>query len=306
MKKILIYFIIVAFIGLFYSSNIEPNMLILREKTINVPNWNKNLNNYKIAVISDLHIGQGKINLKKLKQIVDMTNSTTPDLIVILGDFESRNISQNQPPLNNTAKILKTLKAKNGVIAILGNHDYEPVETIRELLKKSNIKLLENDSIYLSHNGQNIRIIGFKDLWHHELAPENIISKQNKNIPTIVLCHNPDIFPEIPENISLTLSGHTHGGEIYIPVLGAPFVPSKFGQRFRKGYIIENNKHLFVTSGIGTLSVFRFLNPPEIVLLTINSQTSTTPNTKQLKGFHKNYIPQYNQIVNFVKKIFKH
>jgi predicted MPP superfamily phosphohydrolase len=90
--------------------------------------------------------------------------------------------------------------------------------------------------------------------------------------PIIVLTHNPDIFPLIPPRVSLSLAGHTHGGQVNIPLIGRPIVPSKFGQRYAYGLIEENGKKLFVTEGIGTSIVpVRFRAAPEIVLLTILS-----------------------------------
>jgi len=124
-------------------------------------------------------------------------------------------------------------------------------------------------------------------------------------VQTIVLSHNPDIFPQIPNNISLTLSGHTHGGEIYIPVLGSPTVPSVFNQRYRKGYVVENNKNLYVSGGVGTLSRIRFCNSPEISILKLYAQDNKHKilNTKPKSGFTKNYIPYYNHLIknNFSK-----
>jgi uncharacterized protein len=91
------------------------------------------------------------------------------------------------------------------------------------------------------------------------------------HVPVIAVTHNPDLFPAIPSRIALTIAGHTHGGQVALPLIGRPIVPSKFGQRYAIGHIIEEGKHLFVTPGIGT-SIFpvRFGVPPEISLLTIN------------------------------------
>lgn len=104
------------------------------------------------------------------------------------------------------------------------------------------------------------------------------------------------MFPKIPKGASLTLSGHTHGGEIILPFLGSPFVPSKYGQRFNKGHIIENEKHLYVTSGTTTTGRVRFLNPPEIVFLTLNSETEPQQDTQPKTGFKENYINLYRDI----------
>ncbi len=90
-----------------------------------------------------------------------------------------------------------------------------------------------------------------------------------------MLTHNPDVFPDIPSRVSLTLAGHTHGGQVNFPFVGRPVVPSKFGQRYATGHITENERHLFVTNGIGTSIIpVRFRVPPEIVVLTLQADDS--------------------------------
>ena len=295
MKNIFVlFFIILLFI---YSSFIEPNLLIYKNQNIYTQNWDKNLDGFKIAVISDLHIGTGNIDCNKIDKITERVNNERPDLIVLLGDFDAKYIEYSKISEQDISDSLSKLKAKYGVYAILGNHDYEPPYIVNRILENSNIQLLENESEYLSCG---IRIVGLKDLWHYSLNPKTIIG--NINLPTIVLSHNPDIFPQIPQNTSLTLSGHTHGGEIYIPYLGSPFVPSKYHQRYRKGYVVENNKHLYVSGGIATLSKFRFCNPPEVIFIKLYRQTPETKieNYNKNKGFSKNYIPYYRKIFSFI------
>ncbi len=296
--KIVIKFVLILLVltGLvfFYAGYIEPNRFVVARQTLFLPNWNENLNGFKIAVISDIHIGTGSIDLKKLNRIVQKTNTQNPDLILLLGDFDAKYIQLSGISVNQISEVLKHFKSKYGVIAILGNHDYKPEGIVKNILKNAQIPVLENESIFIYPDRQKIKVIGFKDLWHYKLNPEKVIG--HIETPSIVLVHNPDIFPQIPDSISLTLSGHTHGGEIYLPFIGAPFIPSKFNAKYRKGYVVENNKHLYVTGGIGTLSGFRTFNPPEIVILTINKQTERNKivNTPVKKNYLKNcfVVPQ--------------
>ena len=287
MKKIVfIVFIITILLSDIFL--IEPNMLLVKHKTLDLPNWNSDINNFKIAVISDLHIGTHFVGVNKLKKIVKITNKNKPDLVVILGDFDAVSIKSSKINEDEISKILSEFNAQT--IAILGNHDYEPKGVVKKILNNANIPILENSEKFIKYNNKTIRIVGFKDLWHFYLKPNEII-KPNPT-PTIVLAHNPDSFPEISNNVSLTLSGHTHGGEIVLPIIGSPFVPSKYGQKYRKGYIVEDNKHLYVSGGVATLSRTRFLNPPEISVLTLNKQDKITKDTAPLKGINKNYAPQ--------------
>ena len=103
---------------------------------------------------------------------------------------------------------------------------------------------------------------------------ESRLSQVPTNAPVIALTHNPDIFPWMPARVSLTLAGHTHGGQVNFPFFGRPIVPSGFGQRYAAGHIEEDGRHLFVTTGIGTSGLpVRFRVPPEIAVITIGLQS---------------------------------
>jgi len=296
LKKFILFLIVIFGFGLwFYCSKIEPEQLVLRQETLYIPHWNKDLDGFKIGVISDLHIGMPNVDINKIEQVVNMVNAEQPDIIVLLGDFDAKAIYNSGIPEDEISASLKKLKAPDGIYAIPGNHDYEPEEIINRIIKNANIPMLENDSKTIRHKNKKIRIVGFKDWWHFKSYPPDVIGKISPNIPVLVLAHNPDLFPEMPDGISLMLSGHNHGGEVSFPTIGSPFVPSEYGQKYQKGYIVENNKHLFVTSGIGTLSGFRLMNPPEVVILTINQQTEdkTIENTQSKNFFGKNYAKYY-------------
>ena len=88
--------------------------------------------------------------------------------------------------------------------------------------------------------------------------------------PVILLTHNPDVFPLVPDRVALTLAGHTHGGQVRIPLVGRPIVPSRFGQRFAAGHIVEGGRHLYVATGVGTsILPVRFRVPPAVTILTV-------------------------------------
>jgi predicted MPP superfamily phosphohydrolase len=110
-------------------------------------------------------------------------------------------------------------------------------------------------------------------LWTRPQLIAETIAKVPQGKPTIALTHNPDIFPRIPRSVPLLLAGHTHGGQVNLPLIGRPIEPSVFGQRYAAGHVFENDHHLFVTTGIGTsILPVRFRVPPEIVMLTLKSQ----------------------------------
>ncbi len=260
-----------------------------------LPNWNKKLNNLKIAVITDLHIGTKTVNIKKVKEISKKVNDSNPDLILFLGDFDSKTIENAKYSNKELTDVFKSFKAKYGIFAVLGNHDYHaPGEKkVKKFLQDANIIILENEISKFTANTELVAIAGFKDLWYFpDINPDKIIN--NIDLPIIVIMHNPDSFPDIPPTASLTLSGHTHGGEIVLPFVGSPIVPSKYGQKYRKGYIVENGKHLYVSGGVTTLSGFRFLNPPEISIITLHAQNDKTKitDTKPKTGFTQKHWKQ--------------
>jgi len=280
---------------------IEPEMLVLKKFNVYSSHWNQDFSGYKIGVIADLHIGTYRVDLPKLKKVVRTINNQKPDLIVLLGDLDAKAITEKKYSQDELAEILSDLKAKDGVIAILGNHDFEPKNVVRNILNKANIPILENQEKYITHNGQKIRVIGLKDWWHNKYNPEDFI--KNNNCPTIVLSHNPDVFPKIPYFVAATISGHTHGGEIILPFFGSPFVPSDYGQRYNKGRIIENGKFLIVSGGVASLSRLRFCNPPELAIVTvIYDKDKIVKDSKVQRGFSKNYA---GPCLNFVKKVYK-
>ena len=246
----------------------------MHNETIALSNWPSALNGIRIAALADIHAGSPFIDLDKLRQVVKRTNETTPDVIVLLGDFMVRNTwhSKEMAP-EVIAEALKELHAPLGVYAVLGNHDWwYDVTRVRRALESQGIRVLDNDVVRLERNGQPLWFVGIADAWSLKDDIAGTSRKVQAGEPAIALTHNPDILPRFPPAFQLTLAGHTHGGQVNLPFLGRRIVPSEFGQRYAAGHIEEEGKHLFVTTGIGT-SVFpvRFRVPPEIAVLTLIS-----------------------------------
>lgn len=259
---------------LLWAFVIEPNRLVVNEVEIKLPAWPAAFAHLKIVAISDLHAGMPFINEAKLEKVVATANATEPDVIVLLGDFiaHDKNEKLLMAPEVIAGK-LKGLRAKYGVYAILGNHDWWfDGERVRRALTSVGIRVLENEVAKLEKDGQIVWLLGVPDYWTRQpidLRPA--LAQINAPGPVIALTHNPDIFPTLPANISLTLAGHTHGGQVNIPFYGRPVIPSQYGERYAVGYIQENGRHLFVTPGIGTTGLaVRFRVPPEISVLTID------------------------------------
>jgi predicted MPP superfamily phosphohydrolase len=248
----------------------EPSSLRVVHRTIAIRPWHSEHAGLKVAVMADLHVGAPYRNLARLKEIVTVTNAEQPDLILILGDFVTQGVIGGQfvaPEL--IADNLAGLQAPLGVVTVLGNHDWWfDGDRVRHALESHGIQVLENQNLRLTYRGGTFWLCGLADLLTRgdRLAPT--LAKIDDSEPVLVLMHNPDIFPEIPERVSLTLAGHTHGGQVSLPIVGRPIVPSKFGQRYAYGLVEENGRKLFVTGGIGTsILPVRFRVEPEIVIL---------------------------------------
>ncbi len=258
----------------FWGFLIEPGRLVVNQQTIEIDNWPQPLDGLRIGVLSDIHADNWFITEKKLRTIVERTNELHPDLIVILGDYMSSNgwVTRRVEP-EVFGAVLKDLHAPLGVYSVLGNHDWWYSGTkVRRGLEQNGIKVLENDSTQIDVHGTSLWLVGLADLWTRPQRISETVDKVPEGQPLIALTHNPDIFPNVPQRVQLVLAGHTHGGQVRFPFIGPVIESSRYGDRWERGHVFEDNHHLFVTSGIGTSIVpVRFGLPPEIVLLTLKS-----------------------------------
>lgn len=253
---------------------LEPASLRVEKASLQVPRWHAEHTNLRIAVLTDLHVGAPHMKLDKLREIVERTNREQPDLVLVLGDLVIDNVVGGtfvEPEL--IAVELGKLRPPLGTIAVLGNHDWwNDGERITKALAEAGLAVLENESRRIEHGGKSFWIAGVADLWTRKPDIARSLMKAEGDDPVILITHNPDLFPEVPPRVSLTLAGHTHGGQVNFPLIGRPIVPSKFGQRYASGHVVEDGRHLFVSDGIGTSIIpVRFRVPPAIVILTLRA-----------------------------------
>jgi len=251
---------------------VEPNRLVVRQTRLALPRWPASLDGLTLAVVSDIHAGAPWVNDEKIRRLVAEVNDAHPDLVVLLGDFVIRDVLAGHPvPPERTADLLRGLRAPLGVVAILGNHDWWfDGPRVRRALEGAGIPVLENAALRRERRGAIFWLVGIADLWTREPDVAGPLRDIPEDAPIVVLTHSPDIFPRIPARVVLTLAGHTHGGQVALPLLGRPIVPSQFGQRYAIGHVEEEGRHLFVTPGIGTSIIpVRFGVPPEISLITL-------------------------------------
>ena len=281
----------------------EPFRDVVTRYRITPPNWPKGLN-LRLAILADIHAVEPWVSAERIKTIVAHTNGLEADAVLLLGDYVVGHRLQRfgrAVPHADWAAALGGLKAPLGVHAVLGNHDWweeREVQMRRKgpvkaalALEAVGIPVYENKAVRLVKDGQPFWIAGLGDQWAfwpkdedydefkhrgkvdytgvHDLPAT--LAQVKDDGPVILMAHEPDIFPQVPKRVALTLSGHTHGGQVR--VFGyAPFVPSKFARRYVYGHIVEDGRHLVVSGGLG-LSGFpvRFGSPPEIVVIELGT-----------------------------------
>jgi predicted MPP superfamily phosphohydrolase len=248
-----------------------------------------------IAVIADIHVGDPYMPVSRVEEIVERTNALGPDVIVLLGDYVAgHRFMTRQIGMAEIAPVLARLEAPLGVYSILGNHDWwDDLTAQRErkgpiiaarALREAGIPVLENEVVRLTKEGQSFWIAGLGDQLAYLRGRGRFdgvddlpgtLAKVNDAAPVILLAHEPDIFPKIPERVALTLSGHTHGGQVRL--FGySPMVPSKYGNRYAYGHVVEDGRHLIVSGGLGTsILPVRFGVPPEICLIALGGNVSS-------------------------------
>jgi uncharacterized protein len=270
-RIIAIALLLAPFLVAIWAFGIEPGMLVVRHARMELPGWKSEL---RIAVLSDLHIGSPHVGLDKLRTIVERTNAENPEIVVLLGDFVIGGPNRRSGVRGGgfvepeqTAAELKKLRAPLGVFAVLGNHDWwYDGERVGKALMDAGIPVLENRAVHVGH----IWLGGIADYWTRDPAVAETLQQVTTDEPVVLITHNPDIFPEVPARVSLTLAAHTHGGQVKLPVIGTLITTSKLG--YVAGEYVDQGRHLFVTTGIGTsILPVRFGVPPEIVILTLTA-----------------------------------
>ena len=249
----------------------ENSTLHIKDLVIESDKISSGFENMKIIFFTDIQMDYFYTkNRKRIRKIVSFINQEKPDVILFGGDYINK--------ARGTEAVfeeLKLLKAEKGIYSVYGNHDYYDYKKITSRLKDLGIHILKNDSIKLVTENGSIVIVGIDDYLRGEPDAEKALRNSGGNF-TVLLCHNPDYFEIMPkeskEKADIILSGHTHGGQLNLFGF-APFVPSRYGSKYRYGLKETENGRIYISSGLGgVVFPMRFMAKPEIVNLILRKK----------------------------------
>lgn len=248
----------------------EANHIRLTRQDVTVPNLPPPFVGKTLAVLADLHHGP-YVGLDFIRDAVRRTNELKPDLVALVGDYAHTG-NKTHIELPPCLEALSELRAPLGVFAVPGNHDMKSNGAIyRELITTTPLLDVTNRNRPVELEGEHLWLAGVDDLWWGKPDLKQALLGVPDQAAVVLLSHNPDFAERQPDpRVGLMLSGHTHGGQVYLPHFGAPWLPSRYGEKYRKGLVQGPASWVFVSRGIGEAGVpLRMSAPPEICLLTL-------------------------------------
>ena len=254
-----------------YSALIEPRRVEIKQVFLQLPRLSHAFCGYRIAQISDIHLGDW-MTPRRLAQVVRLVNAQCPDLIAITGDFISRHPEAH---LRDLAYGLSALKAQDGVVAVLGNHDHRAhVGMLRETLSMSGVRELANDVLTVRQGSDALHVAGVDDPWVGRDRLDLVLESLPAEGAAILLAHEPDFADTSAATgrFDLQLSGHTHGGQIVAPLIG-PLTLPYLGRNYPSGRYQVDEMIQYTNRGVGMIRPFvRFNCRPEITVFHLHAR----------------------------------
>lgn len=260
-----------------YASLIEPNRITVKQIELRTPRLPEAFEGLKIAQISDLHYEEF-LSADHIRDAVKQINELSPDLVVMTGDFATYPLRFHKGLYRAGAEkavpcagILADLRAPLGRFAVLGNHDASTdPDLIANSMRERGLTVLRNDALAVERDGARIWVAGVDDVLEHMGNIQGTLRKLPRDEMSIMLVHEPDTAREICKHgVDLQFSGHSHGGQVRFPLLGAPVLPP-LGRKYPLGLYRVRNLQLYTNPGLGVVGLpFRFDCPPEITCFTV-------------------------------------
>lgn len=266
-----------------YAFAVEPRFrLVVTEWDLPTAKW-RHERPLRIVVLSDIHACEPWMPVVRIRAIVEAANRLDGDVILLIGDFTAGlgRLKLSAVPVRDWSRALAGLSAPLGVHAVPGNHDWwTNIHAVTDALAAAGISVFQNRAERIGGPAP-FWLAGTDSLVAHPRGPGEFDSEADltgtlaqigDDAPAILMAHEPDLFVDVPDRVAVTLSGHTHGGQVALPFFGRPVVPSAFGQRFAYGHVHEDGRDLVVSAGLGcSVLPVRFGVPPEITVVTLRS-----------------------------------
>ncbi len=278
-----------------YACGIEPGLrLDVTTYQMTPPGWPDGLR-VKAVVIADIHACEPCMPVGRIRTIVAMANALAPEVTLLLGDFDAGHGLVTGPVFpEQWGEALAGLRAPGGIFAVLGNHDWwhgalpglkpDGAQSVRRALVHAGICVLENEAVAVDHAGGRFWVAGLADQLATRLSArgyrglddlKGTLAHVVDEAPVLLLAHEPYIFHRVPRRVALTLCGHTHGGQVNLPLLSPWVDRTRLGTEHVYGHIVEGGRHMIISGGLGSsLAPVRFRRPPEIVVVTIGNAAS--------------------------------
>jgi predicted MPP superfamily phosphohydrolase len=264
--------------ALYYGTLVEPFRLGLTHLTVKTDRLTADGEPIRILHISDLHVERLTRREDKLLELIE---ESQPDLILITGDYLNLSYVRDRQAQAEVSHLLAQISAPYGVYATLGSPPVDERDVIPPLFDDLPVHLLVNECVVVELEGDRRMALLGLDCSHHlatdTLALDRLVSASPNSMPNVLLHHAPDLMPEATaHNIDLYLCGHTHGGQVRLPIIGAVLTSSQLGKRYEMGLYQEGRTHMYVSRGVGLEGLsaprVRFLAPPEITLITVRGR----------------------------------
>ena len=255
---------------------IEPRRLVLRHETLHLRGWPAPLDGLRAGVIADVHGGVPHMGQAQIARAVARLGAASPDIVLLLGDYiDASPLWGGKLAPEVIARELAAVRAPLGTYAVLGNHDWRVApDRMWTALESAGVTVLENRAVPVDAPGGRLWVAGLADMRNRRPnVPATLRDvPHDAGEPVVLLSHDPDMHPVVPSRVALTLSGHTHHGQLRIPLLRRLAIPSHYGERYARRHHLDDGRRLYVSSGLGTSGLpVRLLAPPEVVLLELRS-----------------------------------
>jgi uncharacterized protein len=244
---------------------------VRREVELALPGWPRAHDGLRVALVSDLHAGHGRTTPQRVAGIVDAVLELRADLHLLLGDYlDSTRLGIGRARVRDVAEQLARLP---DAYAVLGNHDWSAAgPAMGWALGAAGVPVLENDAVAVR---DGLWVAGIACMRYRFPDVRAALREPPADATVLLAVHDPDFFPRVPDRVALTVSGHLHGGQVNVPLLRRATLPTRYGERFLAGHVVERGRHLYVSAGLGTAGLpLRLRRPPEVPVLRLTSAGS--------------------------------